>query len=401
MRVLAGLLLGAGCLTALLLPAGTPALEAAYILTTDRLTQGISPYAGLPTLLDPLLLYLYMVVGESATYFLRAWKVLGGVGLAIFFWQSRSRLFQTDSALLPGSIGLALYLFRPWGHPLEVGEPVLWWLLLLGRHSQYPFLRGILTGLGMGLFPLATLSGVWIVYRRLEERAGQALLFWGAGVLWSLLGLAAGLHLLALLNPYTHTYWLFVWHYLTDTPLHEWLLRAGAFLLLLISGQDYFRQPYTERRAYRDRLWAGTMTLLLPAPVALWVALLLETRGSAVRRIASMVLFMGQAFLWGKAGLDRPPCTFSLPPGGCLWGEPPCYVRLHSPYACDWVAPFFWREAVRRPDWETFYDRWGSPAYIIDAAGFWSEARYFLPHLSAPYALRDTLLPGARLYQRR
>lgn len=401
MRGLAGLVLGGALLAALFFPAGTPALEASYILTADRSLQGKLPYTDLTAPLDVLFLYLYRLLGADAAYLLRFWKALGGVALIFFMEASRSRLFLTEAALLRGSIVWAIYLFRPWATAIEVGEPALWFLLLLHRSHKGAFLRGALTGVVIGLYPVAALSTVWIVYRRLEEHARRELILWALGMLWSGLGFAATLKLMGTLGAYIHAYWLALWGYLAPIPTWEWIARISVLFVLWILGQDYFRQPYAERRLFRDRLWAGIASFLLPSAGALWLSLLIETRGSAFLRYIGAVGFIVQGAFWGKAGLERPDCTLSLSAESCLWGAPPCYVQLQSPYACDWTVPYLWEKLTRPPNWEAFHDRWGTSKYILDYANFWVEARYFLPHLSAKYAPLDSSVTGGRLYQRR
>jgi len=401
LRGLAGLVLGGALLAALFVPAGTPALEASYLLSADRSLQGKSPYNDLAIPLDVIFLSLYRLLGADAAYLLRLWKAIGGIALVLFMEASRSRLFFTKAALLRGSIAWALYLFRPWTVGIEVGEPALWLLLLLHRSPKGAFLRGALTGGVIGLYPVAALSTVWVVYRRLEEHAHRPLTLWSLGMLWSGLGFAAALKLIGWLSAYIHTYWLIAWQDVATLSLWEWIGRISLLLLLWMMGQEYFRQPYAERRRFRDRLWAGIASFLLPGAGGLWLALLVETRGSTLLRYMGAVGFIVQGALWGKAGIERPDCTLPLASESCLWGTPPCYVQLQGPYACDWTVPYRWERLVRPPNWEMFYDRWGTPKHIIDYANFWVEARYFLPHLSVKYAPVDSSMAGGRLYQRR
>lgn len=402
MRGVGGLVLAGALIAAFVFPAGTPALESGYLLTADRfLLQGKLPYKDLAASLDVAFLYLYRLLGADAAYALRLWKVLGGIALALFFETARSRLFLTEAAFLRGSAVLALYLFRPWGTGIEVGEPALWLLLLFHRSYKGAFLRGALTGIVMGLYPAAALSVAWAVYRRLEERMGRKLILWGLGILWSLLGFAAVLKLLGHLDAYVRSFWLASWRDLAAVSVWAWIGRTAALLVLWALGQDYFRQPYAERQLFRDRLWASVASFVLPSAGALWLALLMETRGLALLRYIGTLGFVIQGAFWGKAGLDRPDCTLYLSAESCLWGIPPCYVQLQAPYACDWTVPHLWEQLVRPPNWETFYDRWGTPQYIVDYANFWMEARYFLPHLSAKYIPADSSIEGGRLYQRR
>ncbi|MCS7153608.1 MAG: hypothetical protein NZ989_06660 [Bacteroidia bacterium] len=400
MRGLVGLLLVAVAVGSLFVPAGTPALEAAYILTGDRFLQAYHPYRDLAAPLDLPFLYAHAFLGAEGGWLLRLWKAMGGMALALFFGQSQPRAFSSIAAQLLTIGGIGLYLFLPWQSSFEVGEPALWLLLLWNRKSGRSFLRGILTGIGIGLFPAAALSVIWTVYRRVEERNFSSLLLWGAGMGWAALGLAAGLHLQKSLGPYIEYFWMGSWRSISWPGIGAWVGRGVGILLLLAYGQMYFRQSYMERQLFRDRLWAAIAALPTSAAASVWPALAMEVHWRLGLRFFILVLLVVEGLLKGEKILSRPSCMLSIEPQSCLWGEPPCYIRLKPPYACNWTVPFKWKEHAVKPDWELFYDRWGKPKRIYDAAGFWAEAQYFLPYLAAPYAPVDTALPF-RVYQRR
>ncbi|MDW8015034.1 MAG: hypothetical protein RMK19_03385 [Bacteroidia bacterium] len=386
---------------ALLLPAGTPSLEAAYLLTADRSLQGHHPYTTLQAPLDSWFIFLYQLFGEKAAYGLRLWKAMGGIFLGWFYWVSRplpSPLLVHDVIGI-GLIGL--YLYKPWQSILEVGVPLLWVLLLLNRDHSSSFLRGILSGIGIGFFPIAILSVGWIVYRRIEERAFHRLLLWFGGLLWSACGWAAGLRLLRLFPEYLSYYWLAVWNEAAWGGILLWLLQATAVLLLLTQGSRYVHQPYAQRRAYRDRFWAAILSIFMPSAPALWLSLVTELSDKHPRRYLSLLLVGVYGYTLFKAGSDRPDCIITLPSQSCFWGEPPCYVRLIPPYACNWTVPLLWKKQLCRDNWADFYDRWGQPTLIIDAEGVWAEVSYYLPYQSLLYAPKDTTLFPLRLYQRR
>ncbi|MCS6894761.1 MAG: hypothetical protein NZZ60_01255 [Bacteroidia bacterium] len=402
MRIVSGVIIGAALIGILFLPAGTPALEASYTLTADRLSQGYKLYAELQVPLDVGFTYLYKALNEGGTFALRIWKLFGGIALLLFLIQSRSRLLDTPYTFLLQAIAVALYLLYPWQNSFSVGEPLLWMLILLNYQASYPFERGALTGLGIILFPAGALAGVWTMYRRLEEKNLRALLIWGLGVAWSILGGVAFLRLQGQLHAYALDFWLSSWQDTGPPKKWEWLLRGTAVFLLILIGQAYFRSPYAERRLFRDRLWAGIVAVPSPAAIPLWTALLAELRTHDLPRYIGVTLCMTQIIQWTDAVRHRSLCQMTLPSQSCLWGEPPCYIRLISPYSCDWSVPFRWKKHLQKPQWEMFYEKWGTPKYILDASGLWAEALYYLPHLSSQYVLRDTTgSSNLRLYQRR
>ncbi|MCX8112435.1 MAG: hypothetical protein N3E49_04460 [Bacteroidia bacterium] len=401
MKVVAGLIVAGAIVGGLLLPAGTPALEAAYMLTADRVLQSANPYQELRAPLDALFLYAHIAFGERTAWLLRGWKAMGGIALAAFFWKIYTQSTLRLAGLLWASVALGAYLLLPWRTAIEVGEPMLWLLLLINRPAHQPFLRGVVSGVGIGLYPISSLAAIWITYRRLEERAGQALWLWSAGLIWSSLGIAAATHTVGLLKAYSQAFWFASWQDIQQVPYTDWVLRLAGLLLLIARGQEYFRQPYAERRLFRDRLWASLATIPTSANIPLWLSLLMESRGSLILRYGSLLLPLLQGLRWAETIVSRPDCRLVLSARSCLWGEPLCYVRLQSPYACDWTVPFRWKLATQRPDWSAIYDRWGNPSFIYDAAGLWSEARYFIPYRTAPFTLCDTTLPGIQLYQRR
>lgn len=388
---------------ALWLPAGVPALEVSYLLTAHRCAQGSPLYESIGESLDVLFVALYQWDEFHAPYVLRLWKVLGAFLLLTFFWKSRPSLPETPFSLLMASFVLIAYLLVPWRTSLQVGEPVLWGLLLLNRSGNRAFLRGVITGVGVGFYPVGLLAGVWTIYRRIEERAAEKAILWLGGVAWGGLAWSATLRLLGSFSSYVWHYWLSVWSVESGlSSLFRLLLYAGGLIGLFFLVQVYARQSYSERLRARDRLWAAIASLPLPSAAALWLALAVELRQRSLLTLITGAFYVGAMVSMGWEIIERSTCTIQLPPYSCVWGIPSCYVRVEKPYACDWTVPLRWKAEWSRPDWEQFYNRWGNPAYIWDFEGIWGEVRYFLPLLSAPYERKDTVLtPPLRVYYRR
>ncbi|MEN3040247.1 MAG: hypothetical protein ABDH66_01740 [Bacteroidia bacterium] len=394
-------IIGVALLGTLFLPAGTPAVEASYTFTADRASQGYLLYSELHAPLDFIFTYLHQVLHDRGTYALRIWKLLGGIAIFLFLLRSRSQVSRSSLIFLGQAIAIAVYLVYPWQNSFSIGEPLLWMLILLNYRHSWPFERGILTGIGIITFPIAALAAIWTIYRRLEERHFSAILPWILGIIWSILGGFAILHLQGQVWNYVHDFWIASWQEMGPPQRWEWFLRGGAVLLVFLLGQSYFHQPYAERRLFRDRLWAGLIALPTATAIPLWIGLLAEIKRSTIPHYIGVALCLGQLIPWGETAWERPLCQITLPPQSCFWGIPPCYIRLSPPYSCDWLTPFRWKSDIQKISWEAFYDRWGSPQHIFDANGTWTEAAYHLPHLSRPYLLRDTSLYGIRLYYRR
>lgn len=396
--------LGVALGLSLVFPAGTPALEASYELTANRWTQGVTLYTKLQAPVDPLFTYLYRLMPEDGGGVLRLWKAWGLLAAGLFFL--RSYLSQPPSFLQQAVLGvwLAAYALQRWTHPFAVGMPALWTLLLLYPNLRQPFAQGILWAGLSYLFPQATLFGLWVIYRRIEERDLRALGLFGMGGAWALLAALALHQHVSEPKSYGAAYWLAVWQS-AYTPW-EWLLvlSAGALLLVWLQSGLYFRRPYVERLAYRDRLWAAITSLLAADPAAFgaWMALGMESFSNRLRQLVVLGLFGMQSGLLFYAFSKLPACISTLPAQSCLWGTPPCYVRLEGPYGCDITSPFYWQRIWSRADWIQLYRSWGDPSLIWDAARSWAEVQYHLPNQARAFARKDTLLPSPLLlYQRR
>ncbi|MCX7606633.1 MAG: hypothetical protein N2170_05130 [Bacteroidia bacterium] len=397
------ILLAGGIGISLFFPAGSPALEGSYVLTADRWAQGYPLYTLLHAPVDPLFALLYRwdtSIGEIA---LRLWKAWGVLALGLFFRFSFPQERLMDRTWIGLGLWLGIYAQRRWDHPLEVGEPVFWSLLLLYRSSRFSFEKGILWGIAGILFPFTLWNVGWNIYRRLEDREARQLLYFLLGGGWAGLAGVALLKKLSQLAAYWDAYWSFSWTGLGEKWHWSYLASLIAFFLLLARGESYVRKAYSERRLYRDRLWLS----LFSAPIAwlqgaaIWSSLLAERWPTRLLRIGTALLFVVQLTKAGWEAKEYPSCASSLPPESCIWGEPPCYLTLRGKYGCHHTSFYRWEAEWEQKDWESFYERWGDARYIFDAAGAWSEVHYHLPHLSAPYTRKDTLLQSYTVYQRR
>ncbi|GIV22869.1 MAG: hypothetical protein N3A68_03170 [Bacteroidia bacterium] len=400
MRVGAFFVLVGGAALSFFFPAGTPLFEARYVLTASRWAVGEVLYHTLSAPIDPAFAAAYRFFPTGASYLLQAWKALGLVALGLFFL-----LTLPKEAPLRTSIGVGLWLMvyalRQWDSPLEAGEPALWLLLLLFRAPIRVFEQGILWAAASILFPAAVWALPWFLYRLVEERRLGHLFPFLLGVGWTCLGGVALLTQLSLLSAYIHAYWLSVWP--LSMPGWSWAYLSSvlALLIFLTESETYARRAYSERRLFRDTLWAAVTSMGLPALQggAVWPAILTLPMHSYLKRalVALLVVFQGGQGLWQY--FHRPTCTLALPPHSCFWGVPPCYLHLLGPYGCNLIPP----EIGRGPyAWEDFYKAWGNPTFIYDASSAWAEVCYYLPYRCTRYAPVDTLLLGKiRLYQRR
>lgn len=379
-------------------------MEASYLLSADRWRQGRALYATLEAPLDPIFSSLYKHFPEHASEGLRLWKLIGIAALTLLLWRVRPQEGRPMLGLLLAALVVGAYASVPWQTPVAVGEPALWLLLLWARSPRRPFEQGILWGACMGLFPVVSVVGLWQLYRRVEEQDMKSLSLFVLGGIWASLAWLAGFKAVGGLMPYLKAYWVGSW-VLWGGRYSGWLwgAAAGALLLLIHQGRVYARQSYSERRLYRDRLWAGLLSLIAPALGAksLIGAFFLEKFSTPLERVGSYILLgvLGVGFYLDISKV--PSCEMVLPPQSCVWGMPPCKVRLAGPYACDWTVPFIWDKARRERKWERFYDKWGEPLFIFDHAGAWTEVSYYLPYLSASYMRKDTFALPFSLYQRR
>lgn len=128
----------------------------------------------------------------------------------------------------------------------------------------------------------------------------------------------------------------------------------------------------------------------------------LEPLADRLRRLARLGLLALHGGILGYAFARLPNCLLRLPAQSCLWGTPPCYVRLEGPYGCDITSPYRWQRLWSQADWVQLYRSWGEPRFIWDAAQSWAEVQYRLPLRAEPFVQQDTLLPKPlHLYQRR
>ncbi len=381
-----------------------PALETAYVLTADRWAKGASLYAQLEAPVDPFFVTFYRFLPAEAPFLLRVWKAWGLLAAGLFFL--RTRLLRTPSPLQQALLGgwLVAYALQRWAHPFAIGMPALWTLLLLYSQLRSPFGQGILWAGLSYLFPQTVLWGIWAFYRRIEERDLRALGLFALGAVWALLASLALHQRLGCSEAYGRAYWLPVWQ--AAYTSWEWLLVFSVGALLVVGAQSglYFRRPYTERRAYRDRLWAAITSVLAEGPLALgvWMTLGLEPLSDRLRQLAGLVLLALHGGILGYTFARLPNCLLFLPTQSCLWGTPPCYVRLEGPYGCDITSPYRWQRLWSQADWVQLYRSWGEPRFIWDAAQSWAEVQYRLPLRAQPFVQQDTLLPKPlHLYQRR
>lgn len=245
-----------------------PALETAYVLTADRWVKGASLYAQLEAPVDPFFVTFYRFLPAEAPFLLRIWKAWGLLAAGLFFL--RTRLPKTPSPLQQALLGgwLVAYALQRWDHPFAVGMPALWTLFLLYFQLRSPFGQGILWAGLSYLFPQTVLWGIWALYRRIEEKDMRALGLFALGAAWGLLASFALHRRLCSPEAYGKAYWLPVWQ--AAYTSWEWVFALSAGALLLVGAQSglYFRRPYTERRAYRDRLWAAITSILAEGPLA-------------------------------------------------------------------------------------------------------------------------------------
>ena len=400
MRDGAFLLLIGGAALSFFFPAGTPVCEARYVLTASRWAVGEALYHTLSAPVDPAFAAVYRFFPAGASYLLQAWKALGVAALGLFFLLTLPKEAPLRTSISVG-LWLMVYVFRQWDSPLEVGEPALWLSLLLFRAPIRVFEQGIIWAAASLLFPAAVLALPWLLYRLVEERRPAHLFPFLLGVGWACLGAGALLTQLNLLRAYLQAYWLPVW----SLGMQEWSWRhlgsVLALVALITESEAYTRRAYSERRLFRDKLWAAVVSMGVPALQggAVWPALLTTPMRSFLKRalVALLVVFQGGQGLWQY--FHRPTCALALPPNSCFWGSPPCYLHLRGPYGCNLTTPEI--EKGSRA-WEGLYQAWGNPTFIYDASGDWAEICYYLPYRCTAYTQVDTLLLGKiRLYQRR
>ncbi|MCS6790268.1 MAG: hypothetical protein NZ580_04730 [Bacteroidia bacterium] len=388
-----GLLWGAACLS-LFFPAGSPAVEATYHLTSLRWKEGSAhPYRDLPGHGDLVWFALYKYFPASSPYLLRLWKGWGIGAMGLFLWRTAA----PSVGLLIGLGWLALSSLRPWETALAVGEPALWTLLLIAHYRPPPFLQGILWGFTALLFPPASLALLWSLYRDIEEQTPLRIPLTLLGGGWAVL---VGTTLLQM-GGYLPFYWLRGWLALWQ----EWqpsllALKVLGFLLLWLLSAKYLYRPYSDRKMSRDRLWAGIVSIGAPTiglfPSLIWVEF--PWQGWQRFGVGIWLLLQGGEAVYSIG--QRPSCTYTLPKNSCFWGSPSCYIQSPS-YACGWTAPHAWRLLWKNSPWQQRYHWWQQPQFILDAAHVWSETHYFLPYLSRPYIRADTTWRGIPLYYRR
>ncbi|RMF50304.1 MAG: hypothetical protein D6750_05010 [Bacteroidetes bacterium] len=395
MQGLALFLLLGGAIGALFWPAGTPSLEAGYRLTADRWRQGEGVYTVLQAPIDPLFVTVYRYLPAEAPYLLRLWKALGVIAWGIWLWGLRPREGRSPGAALSGALLLAVHAQVPWHSPLEVGLPLLAFLLGLSHSRIRAFEQGILWGGAVGAFPVASLAllGYLPFYLSRERFRALGLFLLGAG--WIALGMAALLRHSETFSAYVQSYWVAVWRlWRGEGDIGMRLLGALALVMLVFRLSAYVYRPYAERLFFQDRVWAALVGWLMPGAGGLitWAVVLAERLPRRGAYFLAYGLGLATCTVGLYTRLTTPTCHLQLPAHSCWWGSAPCYLHLNGPYGCRWTTPYAWTKKRQLEDWKAFYQKWASPQYIFDPDHTWTEVSYHLPHLAKQYVRADTMV---------